>query len=469
MSPPLSPGELYSADVLLLGSRGAGMTAVGEILEDLGSHVLRMDAAAADGGPDELPYSPASITRPLSLCVYSPAVSKHDPVRLFVREHGVPEAALPEFLGGVFEQHQFTAVAGTHGKSTTAAMLTWVLQETGNGPASYVGAPRIADGRSGLWSSNSRIAVVEGCEYHSGFLHFKPNMVVLNGIERDHLDWFSSENDEDTAYSTLCQQMSVETLITSTACPRGQKIASEAEANVRRTWSVQSGADLNASADVMIRPLRKQGATTVAEVNAGGVPANLSLVLPGRHNLQNAAAAITAAIEHGVLLADACEALSRFQGIERRLEVRGEPGGLLLIDDYAHHPTAVRGTLETVRDAWPDRRLICAFEPHQMSRMEHFFEEFVAALSLADEVYLLPVFAARENQTPLECCRASGSLVKQLNNSGTRSFLFANLDQIVSRVDHAARPTDVFLTMGAGRTNLIHDELTRRFQRNSVA
>ena len=117
MSPPLSPGELYSADVLLLGSRGAGMTAVGEILEDLGSHVLRMDAAAADGGPDELPYSPGSITRPLSLCVYSPAVSKHDPVRLFVREHGVPEAALPEFLGGCLNSTSSRLLQGPMAKA----------------------------------------------------------------------------------------------------------------------------------------------------------------------------------------------------------------------------------------------------------------------------------------------------------------------------------------------------------------
>ncbi len=110
-----------------------------------------------------------------------------------------------------------------------------------------------------------------------------------------------------------------------------------------------------------------------------------------------------------------------------------------------------------------------AFEPHQVGRTAALFADFVKSLALADEILILPVFPAREQVSHLDCCRASGRLVKELNYGGSKAFLFANLDQIVSRIDHSGRPTDVFVTMGAGRINLIHDELTRRLQRNSVA
>ena len=468
MSRPLSRSALNGAEVLLLGSRGAGMTAVGEILSDCGSHVLRMDAAVPQGDDRELPCVPDALETVPALCVRSPAVLATDSVRQSLKSQGVPEYSLPEFLASFFRDHSFTAVAGTHGKSTTAAMLTWILHATGQNPASYVGA-RSLGSTSGRCPAESAVAIVESCEYRSGFLNFEPDLVVLTGVERDHPDWFATSDEEDAAYLRLCSNADGGTLVSSAACRRSQEIAAQLPSVVQRRWQVvESSADKH-KADVTVFSVRPNGSLMHARVSAEQTSVDLTLQLPGRHNLRNAAAAITAALEHSVTLTDACEALAEFKGIERRLEFRGEYNGLLLIDDYAHHPTAVRATLETVRECWPDRRLICAFEPHQMSRMGLFFDEFAAALSMADEVYLLPVFAARENQTPLECCRASGSLVKQLNNAGTRSFLFANLDQIVSRIDHSARPSDVFLTMGAGRTNLIHDELTRRLQRNSVA
>ena len=195
----------------------------------------------------------------------------------------------------------------------------------------------------------------------------------------------------------------------------------------------------------------------------------MQLQVPGRHNVRNALAAIAAASCVGVPLELAAAGLADYSGIERRFQYRGSYGGIQLIDDYAHHPTAIAETLRTARQCYPDRRLIGVFEPHQMIRTESLFPEFLAALQEADEMWLLPVFAARENATLLERCRLSGQLVKELNRSGTRSFLFANLDQIVSRIDHSGKPQDVLLTMGAGRTNIIHDELNRRLQRHSVA
>jgi UDP-N-acetylmuramate--alanine ligase len=195
----------------------------------------------------------------------------------------------------------------------------------------------------------------------------------------------------------------------------------------------------------------------------------LHLAVPGIHNAVNALGALVAAVTEGVSPDVAAQHLSTFSGMRRRFEYRGNWRGIDLIDDYAHHPSAVAAIFRTARDLFPDRRLVAVFEPHQISRTEKLFSEFTRALTPFDECLILPVLAARERASNFQCSQLSASLVRQIFEAGGRAFLMANLDQAFRRLDHASRPGDVVITMGAGRTHQIHDEIHRRFFRNSAA
>lgn len=511
---------------LLLGAKGAGMTALGEILSDLGHAVTGFDhslTAPARFAPRMAEAAPAMRLLPwparrvafqnFDLCVASPAVAQH-PLVQQMRDAGVPVLSLHACLAMLFQHSLQICVAGTHGKSTTSAMLVWILQAAGQLPGFFVGAHQPTFGRSGRparkkvdvhspGSSPTEIcrnvwSVLESCEFSRSFHHFQPQMVVLTGMERDHFDCFPDQASEDEAFQTFVNQLPENgRLILNTACERSQQVAKAVEGRVtgfRVVSNQQNGADGFAdgntaeflgsgpadriSADWTADRIQVRGTTTTFRLSSTSANSNhvnqqtqhrIVLPVPGDHNVANAVAAIAAAAAAGVPVEVSSKALASYPGLQRRFEIRGQYRGMILIDDYAHHPTALRTTLQTAKAVYPGRRLIVAFEPHQIVRTEALFSEFVQALQLADEAYVLPVFPARETATHQECCRASGRLVKELNRRGTKAFLFANLDQIVSRLDHSGRPTDIFITMGAGRTNVIHDQLIERLQRNSVA
>ena len=475
------------------------MTALADILIDAGHSVVGMDnsitpeqaasfssAAFRCNTPDEpqqklqvLPWNSGLIdaTR-FDLCVASPAIPRSDAVPAKLLAAGVSVISLHECLAAVFADTQQICVAGTHGKSTTTAMLSWILDHNLYRPGFFVGAEQPNFGCSGRFTE-SRWAVIESCEFLQSFRHLQPQIVVLTGIERDHFDCFPEQQSEDAAFQQFVQQLpSNGKLVLRNDCVRSRQAAASVNA-ATMTFGVadaeRQASGVSQKADVLATQVKTSGTTSTFRCTFAEEAATVRLNVPGRHNVQNAVAAIAAAISAGVSLRDSCFALASFSGIRRRFENRGQYNGITLIDDYAHHPTAIQETITTARQAFPGRRILVAFEPHQLIRTQSLFPQFVQSLSAADEVLLLPVFPARETATHLECCRASGRLVKALNQAnaqnqgGVRAFLFANLDQIVSRVDHSGRPSDIFLTMGAGRTNIIHDQFNRRLQRNFVA
>ena len=469
---------------MLLGAKGAGMTALGDILMDAGHAVVGMDkniacgefrtATASRERFSVLPWSSSHVKpNQLDVCITSPAVPQFDHVPTMIRAAGVPIVSLHKCLGMVFSKTKQICVAGTHGKSTTAAMLAWILDQNLYRPGCFVGAEQIDFCCSGRFTG-SDWAVLESCEFRQSFRHLQPEIVVLTGIERDHFDCFPDQQSEDQAFREFVNLVPKNgTAVISLNCHRSRNISAHVTGGVS-TFSISDAACPSnvadhSVADFMAGDIRHFGTASVFRCSHHGASATVRLNVPGRHNVQNAVAAIAGAVNAGISLSAACESLTSFSGICRRFENRGKYNGITLIDDYAHHPTAIRETIATARRVFPGRRILVAFEPHQLIRTESLFPQFVDSLSAADEVLLLPVFPAREIATHLECCRASGRIVKELNRLGVRAFLFANLDQIVSRVDHSGRPSDIFLTMGAGRTNEIHDQFNRRLQQNFVA
>ena len=379
---------------------------------------------------------------------------------------------LPQALGSFFQQARQICIAGTHGKTTTSGMIWWVLQQAGLAPAGYVGGEIFGRQRCGSFGAG-RLAVLESCEYRQAFLQLKPQSVLLTGIEPDHFDCFTRDEDADHTFQAFLRRIPRDgSLLVNAASPRAQKAAIAAVCSVE-SFGRTSHADWSAepifhksldalrcdSTPSQVFAVRHQG-RSVAEV---------SLRIPGLHNLENGLAAFAALSAEGLSAEAIVRHLATFPGMCRRFQYRGRWRGVDFIDDYAHHPTAIRTTCETARSVFPGRRMIAVFEPHQISRLENLFTEFALALSAFDECLILPVLPARETATQAECYRSSGNLVRRISEAGGRAFLVANLDQVPGRLDHAARPGDVVITMGAGRTHQIHDEIHRRLQRDSAA
>ena len=459
---------------LLLGSKGAGMTALAEILMDAGHSVIGTDQSQMSSdnipAPDlthRFPTVPWSVDAlnpdDTDACVYSPAVASTNPVLQHVRNAGVPTVTLHECLADVFQAKRQLCVAGTHGKTTTSAMLSGILSHAGADPSFFVGG-RLHDSQTSGRFGSGPWAVLESCEFSHSFHLLGPEIAVITGIERDHFDCFPDQDSEDRAFAEFVDRVSPNGAIVANAdCDRTMQVARSSGRRVVSFGVEQQTADWTADG---ITVSETQTSFTCKRLEAT-TPVRLSV--PGRHNVQNALAAMAAAAETGCPPDQIATALASFSGVRRRFEYRGQVGGMVLIDDYAHHPTAIRETMLTARAVFPNRRIVAVFEPHQLVRTRSLFSDFVNSLQLADQTLLLPAFPAREEVSYAECCRVSGDLVRKLNCGGMTAFLFANRKQIVSRLHHSGRPSDVVITMGAGRTNLIHDEFTRRFQSHFVA
>ncbi|MBC7968446.1 MAG: hypothetical protein H7Z17_21280 [Fuerstia sp.] len=469
---------------LLVGALGAGMRAFAEILLDAGETVVGTDDELTPGECDRSSQiNPLSLTlvhpdhadqifaRSPEYVVYSMAVQESCALLQRCRSLGLVPMSLPQALSEFFKSHQQTCVAGTHGKTTTSGMVLRILQQAGSNPSAYVGGVMRNQSRSGICGSGA-VAVIESCEYRQSFLHLSPKTVVLTGIEPDHFDCFSSQADCDQTFSDFVSRLPSDgTLVFNYDCLRSAAIAATSG---RRTISFslhREEADWNAvtrepgSRGISGNPLRQ----TFQLRNRAHDVGLVRIQVPGLHNRQNAVAAIAAAVAASVSVESAISGIEAFSGIHRRFEHHGQLFGIDWIDDYAHHPTAIRSTLETARNVFQNRRLIAVFEPHQLSRVAALFEDFRSALSLADECLILPVLPARERASVAHCSRVSGTLVRSISESGGRAFLMTNLDQVLARLDHSGRPGDVVITMGAGRTHQIHDEIHRRLQRNSAA
>ena len=471
---------------LLLGICGAGMRAFAEMLLDAGQTVIGTDTDR-DGlsrlqflknphcslipWPTELNADKYSC----STVVHSLAVPANSPLLIQARQLNLTVSPLPVAMGEFLKNSRQICVAGTHGKTTTTGMIWWILQQAGLKPAGYIGGEFLDTHHSGAFGSG-QTSVIESCEYRQSFLQLNPQTAVLTGIEPDHFDCFDVEQAADSAFQSFIERIPADgTLIVNADNSRSLDVARVAGcsvfsfgSNTEADWMIRSLA-MDSSRTTVTKPGPPFPAQVFEIFHCGKSIAEVRLRVPGLHNVENATAAFVAAMSEGLPPEEISRHLGSFSGIRRRFEYRGTWRGVDLVDDYAHHPSAISATLRTARSCFPGRRLIAIFEPHQVSRTERLFSEFTQALTLFDECLVLPVLPARENASSAECCRISGRLVRRISEAGGRAFLMANLDQVPGRLDHAARPGDVVITMGAGRTNQIHDEIHRRLLRDSAA
>ena len=437
-----------------VGIAGAGMSALAELFTLRGVVVTGCDAHP-ENAPDlarrgivvEQGHAPDHVTGVRALVVTS-AMAKDHPELARARELGLPVVRRAEALGDATAGTMLVGVAGTHGKSTTTVLTTEALAAAGYNPTGYVGA-RVTSWNGNLRAGRPDWFVVEADEYDRSFLALSPTVAVVTNLEADHLDIYEDLDDlrrtfgqymRDARYIVLCAD-DVE----------ANRLPTPASAEVIRYGVTSSDARLRAT------DLQREGIGTRFNVAYDGkMLGEVSLAVPGVHNVRNALAALAVGLGLGATVQAMAPGIAAFMGVERRFQVLGSVGDVMIVDDYAHHPTEVRATVQAARAAAPERRLVVAFQPHSFSRTRDFAQAFAGALAEADVVCLLDIYPARESPmagvTSALIADALTVLGRAPAWTGARTALAEALAGLVT-------PGDLVVTMGAGDVTRVGHEL----------
>lgn len=438
----------------MVGVCGTGMRSVAAILLDFGFAVSGSDQAGVNRSVQQLiarglifrqGHESRAIREGTDLLVHSPAIDRENAELGVAHDRGIPCESLPEFLSRLSRGRTTVCIAGTHGKSTTTAMLAWILQAAGRDPTVFMGGELVDSGCAGRGGQDP-LLVMETCEYRRGFLHQRPDLAVILNMEPDHFDTYPVTDSLMAAFREFAGRVP----------DTGRLILASAIANVLEPISTEAPRETFGDSTSATWSLEwAEGCDDGALALRGLSPIDrVCLSIPGRHNQLNALAAVAVASHLGVSPADSLRAVGSFPGIRRRFERKTVRGGAIAIDDYAHHPTAVRAALETARRKYPGRRIRAVFQPHQISRTERLMREFAEALTLADEVVILPVFAARESDSARKRA-VSEFLAAEVRGLGGDARFEDSLDPIRHSLDDAEE-TAVVLTIGAGDIDQVY-------------
>lgn len=455
----------------LIGVCGTGMRALTELLLGLewsvsGSDQQKPSAAIQQFQRDGLIFHSnhqAEHVPPDADCViYSPAVSPANPERQAAERLGIPQFSYTQMLARLMEQRTGVCVAGTHGKSTTTAMTGGILTDAGRKPSVIIGAELCETGQS-AWTGAGDLFVVESCEFQRNFLDYRPRYAAILSVETDHVDCFADLAELKQAFGDFAQNVSPDgVLLVRGDCQDARDVAQQAAA---RVVTFGSSPDVDWWAD----DLRRTSCGVRFRVyHQSHYFSEIFLQIPGRHNVLNALAATALCHEIGIGPREIRESLQEFAGIRRRFEFVGQWRGVTIIDDYAHHPTAVQATLQTARDLFGSRRIWCAFQPHQVSRTKALMTDFSSSFSYADEVLIAPVFAARETLNS-ESDSVSQELTEQIRAGGQSAKSCDSLDQVIAALEDGLCPGDILITMGAGNIDRVHHAFARRISRHPAA
>ncbi len=448
-------------DVYFLAIGGTGMAPLAALLQRQGHRVRGVDGPLyppmstlieREGIVPHVGWDPAHLSPPPDLVIVGNAVPRANPEAQEVERRGLPRLSMPQALARFcLTGRRPLVVAGTHGKTTTTAMAAWVWHAAGSDPGYLIGGlPKDLPGSFALGSGER--FVVEGDEYNAAyfdrgakFLHYQPQTLILTSAEYDHADLYPTPDALYEAFGKLVELLPEDgRLIACGDWPKVREIAARAACPVT-FYGFGEGNDVRAVGQVAADETGSR--FHLLDPAAGEVVVHLPLW--GEHNLTNALGVWAAARADGLSVAELTMALAGFHGVARRLDVLGETGGVTVIDDFAHHPTAVERTLTALRRRYPGRRLVALYEPRSLTAGRRFFQEpYLNAFRGADRVLFAPVFH-RERLAPEDCLDLD-ELAADLADGGIEATLCASYQELLERATAEARPGDVVVTMSSG-------------------
>jgi UDP-N-acetylmuramate--alanine ligase len=453
--------------VHFIGIGGIGMSGIAELLANLGYVVTGSDERPspvtdrlATLGIQVSEGHEAAQVGGADVVVVSSAVRRTNPEVVEAVRRQIPVIPRAEMLAELMRLRYAVAVAGAHGKTTTTSMIALALERAGLDPTAVIG------GRLSAFGSNARLGrgelmVVEADESDRSFLKLFPTIAVVTNIDREHLENYGGFDDLQQAFVDFANKVPFYGAVV--ACADDPALSQVLPKMTRRviTYGLDAPTAEVTAVNVAVSPLAVR-ATVIRRARRGddqtrpvGPLGELSLNVPGRHNLLNALAALAVGFELGVPFERMAAGLEAFRGAERRFEIRGEPAGVLVIDDYGHHPTEIAAVLEAARAF--KRRVVVAFQPHRFSRTSALMDEFGPSLAAADRVLLADIYAAGEEPIPGVTLDALAASIRK--SVGARLDVVPRIDDMASAVARVVRPGDLVITLGAGSIGAVPERL----------
>jgi UDP-N-acetylmuramate--alanine ligase len=455
-----------------MGIGGSGSSAMAQLLHAAGGHVNGCDryhnavtrGLAAVGIPVALGHAATHIEA-IDMLVINPMVTALDPHNVEIeaaRAAGIPVMLWQEILGEIMRGYCTLSVAGVHGKGTTTALLAHMLVDAGLDPTCLVGAELRNFGDKNYRLGASIYFVNEADEFNHHFWHYHPRLAVITAIEFDHPEFFADDAAYLRAFEGFIHGMDMGSdwpLPPTVVLNRDSPGCRQLQEAVLSDWPghvVTYG--LDTAAEITARDVELAHRTSFAVYRSGGFVGRFQLPLPGQHNVSNALGAISAALQLGLEPAALAHSVAQFSGLHRRFEVHEMPEAITLIDDYAHHPTAIAATITTARVRYPGQRLIAVFQPHLFSRTYRFLADYARTLAMADITIISDIFPAREHDTGLIHARDLVALLP-----ADKGHYGGPVRATATLLCKLLQPGDVVLIMGAGDINQVTEFLLAEY------
>jgi UDP-N-acetylmuramate--alanine ligase len=451
-----------------IGIGGSGLSAIARLLLERGNRVSGSDLKRSsltdslqEAGAHVVLGHQAESVDGADFVVRSSAIPDDNIEVVAARRLGIPVLKRADYLGKLMAESLGIAVAGTHGKTTTSAMIAWMLTALNQDPSFIVGGVLNNLGTNAR-AGNGRAFVIEADEYDYMFLGLSPTIAVVTNVEHDHPDLFPTSEAFYQAFLDFIARLSPGgKLVIGTDDPGSKKLSQEAIQGGYETYTF----GLQETPSYQARNLRlgSGGGYIFDFVRGDSLFVKVSIRLPGKHNVQNAVAALAAIDLMDLSVSEAALALKDFRGAGRRFQVYEETAGITVIDDYAHHPTEIRATLEAARDRYPNRGLWAVWQPHTFFRTRVFFDQFVEAFSMADHVLVTEIFSARE-QIPSDF--SARQVVAAMDH--THTIYIPDFTDVIEYLLEKVKVRDIVLILSAGDADEISGRLLARLrQRNS--
>ena len=432
----------------MVGIGGSGMSGIAEVLLNLGYEVFGSDMADSPvvrrlrelGATIGIGHAAENVVN-AHVLVKSTAVREDNPEVMAAREQGIPIIPRAEMLAELMRLRTGIAIAGTHGKTTTTSFTAAIFEEAGLDPTVIIG------GRLNAYGANARLGtgeylLAEADESDGSFLCLFPIMNVVTNVDLDHMDFYADQDAIDAAFLTFMNKVPF----------YGCNVVCGDDPGVRRllpkikrpviTYGFLPGNDLTAE-------ITSAGAQSEFTVRLKGcLLGSVTLAQPGRHNILNAMAAIGIGLQADIPVNTCMEGLSKFRGVGRRFERKGDKNGVTVVDDYGHHPAEVMATLATAKQCYPGRRIVVAFQPHRFSRTKALFGEFCRAFDNADKLLLTEIYPALESPIPGVSGESLAQGIRQVSNTDVEYV--QDFEGLAAALPKTLQPGDVFFTIGAG-------------------
>lgn len=436
-----------------IGIGGSGVSALVRLLRAYKLNVSGSDQKESaitlelktEGCKLHIGHQADNLSATVDLVIYSPSIPENNPEKIEATKRGIPTLSYPEAVGVLTKEKETISICGTHGKTTTTAMVAAAFIAAKKDPAVIVGSTIRELNNSNYRGGNGSHFILESCEYRRGFLNYSPKTIAITNIEPDHLDYYRDAEDYQTAFAQFVERLPAEGFVIGNFDdPTVQKICKKSNKKVISIGKKVTS-DYSLSGNDVLRKRKKI--------------ATLDLKVPGEHNRMNALMALALSSEQNLDIEKVCEALNQYQGAQRRFEIKGSIGKTTIIDDYGHHPTEIKTTLKAVREKYgSDKKVACIFQPHQYNRTYKLLQSFALAFKDADSVIIPNIFQVRDKKVDLENMNEE-KLVAEISKHHKNVHWGRGLVQTATDFRDAIGQYDIVITMGAGDVWQIADAL----------